>query len=145
MLLIDGGRAVAGLCFVENLLDATLAAMLSEQAAGQAFNVSDGIDVSWGQLAGDIAAGLALPGPRLNVSYRVAERIGLVLEQGYRVLHRATKLTTRPLLSRQAVNVMGIDQSFSNRKAREMLGWEPRVGYADGLAATLDWLRAEGA
>jgi nucleoside-diphosphate-sugar epimerase len=39
---------------------------------------------------------------------------------------------------------MGTDQSFSNRKARELLGWEPRVSYADGLEATLAWLRAEG-
>ena len=38
---------------------------------------------------------------------------------------------------------MGVDQSFSNRKARELLGWEPRVGYAAGLEATLAWLRAE--
>jgi acetylornithine/succinyldiaminopimelate/putrescine aminotransferase/nucleoside-diphosphate-sugar epimerase len=143
MLLIDGGRAVAGLCFVENLLDAALAAMVNEQAAGEAFNVSDGCAVSWARLAGDIASGLGLPSPRLNLSYRVAERLGVSLEQGYRVLHRSTKLTTRPLLSRQAVQVMGIDQSFSSRKAREQLGWEPRVGYADGLAATLDWLRSE--
>jgi nucleoside-diphosphate-sugar epimerase len=40
--------------------------------------------------------------------------------------------------------VMGTDQSFSNRKARELLGWEPRVDYATGLAATVDWLRLEG-
>jgi nucleoside-diphosphate-sugar epimerase len=39
---------------------------------------------------------------------------------------------------------MGISQSFSNRKAREVLGWEPRIGYAAGLEATLQWLRAEG-
>jgi nucleoside-diphosphate-sugar epimerase len=38
---------------------------------------------------------------------------------------------------------MGRNQDFSNRKAREMLGWEPRVDYQEGLAATLAWLRAE--
>jgi nucleoside-diphosphate-sugar epimerase len=37
---------------------------------------------------------------------------------------------------------MGTDQSFSNRKAQDLLGWQPRVGYADGLDATLSWLRA---
>ncbi len=50
---------------------------------------------------------------------------------------------TRPLLSRQAVHVLGRDQDFSNRKARETLGWVPRVSYQDGLAATLDWLRED--
>ena len=41
------------------------------------------------------------------------------------------------------MHVLGRNQSFSNRKARELLGWEPRVGYAAGLEATLDWLKAE--
>ena len=39
--------------------------------------------------------------------------------------------------------MLGIDQDFSNRKAREVLGWEPRVGYREGLEATLAWLRTE--
>jgi nucleoside-diphosphate-sugar epimerase len=59
-------------------------------------------------------------------------------------LRRTTGLESAPLLSRQAVHVMGIDQDFSNRKARELLGWEPRIDYAAGLEATLAWLRAEG-
>jgi nucleoside-diphosphate-sugar epimerase len=48
-----------------------------------------------------------------------------------------------PLLSRQAVQVLGRDQDFSNRKARTLLGWEPRIDYPDGLAATLAWLQTE--
>ena len=59
------------------------------------------------------------------------------------LLRRTTRLTTPPLLSRQAVHVLGRDQDFSNRKARELLGWEPRVDYAAGLEATVAWLKAE--
>ncbi len=46
-----------------------------------------------------------------------------------------------PLLSRQAVQVLGRDQSFSAARAEELLGWKPGVGYAEGLQATLGWLR----
>jgi nucleoside-diphosphate-sugar epimerase len=144
MLLIDHGRALAGLCFIDNLLDAAVIALTHEAAAGQAFNVTDGVDVSWRQFADGIADGMGAARARLSLPLRWAERIGLWLEHGYRALHRRTGLTTRPLLSRQAVHVMGIDQSFSNARAREQLGWEPRVDYADGLAATVDWLRSEG-
>jgi nucleoside-diphosphate-sugar epimerase len=38
---------------------------------------------------------------------------------------------------------MGTDQNFSTRKAREVLGWEPRIDYATGLEATVQWLEAE--
>ena len=74
--------------------------------------------------------------------YWMANGIGFSLEHGYRVLRRTTRLTVPPLLSRQAVQVLGRNQDFSNRKARELLGWEPRVGYDAGLAATLEWLRS---
>src|SRR5262249_30555479 len=143
MVLVDGGRAIAGLCFVDNLVDAVVLA-LGNGAAGEAFNATDGLDVTWREFADGLAAGLGCPQVRWSVPYRVAEGVGFSLEHGYRALRRTTRLKTRPLLSRQAVHVMGTDQSFSNRKARELLGWEPRVSYADGLEATVAWLRAEG-
>lgn len=140
MLLVDGGRAIAGLCYVENLLDAAVLALRHEAAPGQAFNVSDALDVTWRQLVDDLAAGLDAPRVRWSLPYWLAIAIGFALEQGYRSLRRATGLSAPALLSRQAVQVLGKDQDFSNRKLRETLGWEPRFGYAEGLDATLAWL-----
>jgi oxidoreductase len=143
MLLIDHGRPVAGLCFVENLLDAAMLALRHEAAPGHAFNVSDGLGVTWREFTDGLAAGLGCSRVRWSVPYGVAHGIGTSLERGYRLMLRTTGVRMRPLLSRQAVQVLGRDQSFSNRKLRERLGWEPRVDYADGLEATLAWLRAE--
>jgi nucleoside-diphosphate-sugar epimerase len=143
MLLVDRGRPVAGLCYVENLLDAAVLALRSDAAVGHAFNVTDGLDVTWRQLTDDLAEGLGCPPVRLSLPYPVANGLGFSLEQGYRLLRRATGLSTAPLLSRQAVQVLGRSQRFSNRKLRDTLGWEPRVDYATGLAATLAWLRDE--
>ena len=144
MLLIGGGRSLVGLCYVENLADAVVLALGHESAAGQVFNVADGLQVSWRRFVDDLAAGLGAPRARLNIPYPVAAGLALGLEQGYRGLRRATGLKTRALLSRQAVQLMGIDQSFSTARARELLGWEPRVGYETGLAETLAWLREQG-
>jgi nucleoside-diphosphate-sugar epimerase len=144
MVLVDRGRAIAGLCYVDNLMDAAVVALRHEAARGQAFNVSDGLDITWKQFTADLATGLGCPEPRWSLPYWLASGIGFSLEQGYRLLRKTTGLTTRPLLSRQAVQVMGRDQDFSNRKARELLDWEPRVDYAVGLEATVSWLR-EGA
>ena len=71
----------------------------------------------------------------------MASGLGFSLEHGYRLLHRTTGVSTSPLLSRQAVHVLARDQDFSNRKARDLLGWQPRVDYAAGLEATLAWLK----
>jgi nucleoside-diphosphate-sugar epimerase len=143
MLLIDRGRAIAGLCYVNNLIDAALLALHSGGAAGQAFNISDGLDVTWRQFTDDLAAGLSSPPVRWSMPYPLALAIGFSIEHGYRLVRRATGLTAPALLSRQAVHVLGCDQDFSNRKARETLRWEPRVGYRDGFEATLAWLKDE--
>lgn len=143
MLLVDGGRALAGLCYVENLADAAVLALEHQAAAGKAFNVTDGVEVTWRRLVDDLADGLDSPHPWLSVPYRPASVMGMALESAYRALRGATGVRTPPLLSRQAVQVLGVDQDFSNAKARRVLGWEPRVGYGEGLSATLEWLRDE--
>jgi nucleoside-diphosphate-sugar epimerase len=144
MLLIDGGRAVAGLVYVENLVDAAVLAARHDAAVGQAFNVTDGLEVTWRQFTNDLAQGLNCPVARWSVPFKVASSLASALERSYRLLRRTTGVRTRPLLSRQAVHVLGNDQRFSNDKIRKALGWAPRTSYTDGLAATLAWLRSEG-
>jgi nucleoside-diphosphate-sugar epimerase len=143
MLLVDGGRAVAGLVYVDNLVDAAVLAARHEAAAGHAFNASDGLAVTWKEFTDGLAEGLGCKQVRWSMPYWMASGIGFSLEHGYRALHRTTRLTTPPLLSRQAVQMLGRNQDFSNRKARDVLGWEPRVDYATGLDATVSWLRNE--
>lgn len=141
--LIGGGNIIAGLCYVENLAEAVSLALDHPAAAGQTFNVLDGESVTWRQFLWDLARGIGARPPLLRLSYRVAWTLGVGLEESYRFARRLTGLTMDPLLSRAAVHVMGRPQDFSNRRLRETLGWEPRVGYPDGLAATLSWLRED--
>ena len=141
--LIGGGNIVAGLCYVENLAEAVSVALDHPDAAGRTFNVLDGESITWREFLGDLARGVGARPPLLRLSYKVAWRLAVVLEETYRLVRRQTGLKMAPLLSRAAVHVMGRPQDFSNRRLRETLGWEPTVGYADGLAATLNWLRED--
>jgi ornithine--oxo-acid transaminase len=143
MLLVDGGRRIAGLVYVDNLVDATLLALRHRAARGEVYNVTDGLPVTWRQFTDGLAAGLGAGPPRLSLPYAVAQPVGRGLEEGYRLLRRSTRMQAPALLSRQAVHIMGTDQDFSNRKLREQLGWQPRVSYEAGLAATVSWLRDE--
>lgn len=143
MLLVNRGRAIAGLLYVENLVDAAVLALRDDAALGEAFNLTDGLDITWNRFLADVAEALGYPEPKWSVPYGVAFGIALALEHGYRFLRHAARLKTRPLLSRQAVHVLGRDQDFCNRKARDVLGWAPRVSYQEGLAATVEWLREE--
>ncbi|HXB16204.1 MAG TPA: NAD-dependent epimerase/dehydratase family protein [Solirubrobacteraceae bacterium] len=141
MVLVGRGRSVAGLCFVENLIDAVLLALDAPEASGETFNVSDGLDVTWARFTADLADGLGAPPVSWSIPYPLAFALARALEGTYRLARRASGLQTAPLLSRQAVQVLGREQSFSIAKARATLGWEPRVSYEDGLRETLAWLR----
>jgi len=141
MLLVNRGRAIAGLCYVDNLIDAAVLALRHEAAPGHAFNVSDGLGVTWKEFTDGLAEGLGCSKVRWSLPYWMANSLGFGLEHGYRLLRKTVSLNAPPLLSRQAVQVLGNNQDFSNRRAREMLGWEPRVDYRTGLEATLAWLR----
>jgi nucleoside-diphosphate-sugar epimerase len=147
MLMIDGGRAIAGLVYIENVVDAVMLALgdkaSAEKAASEVFNVTDGLDVTWKRFLADIAAGLGCAAPRWSLPHKVAGAVATTLEHGYRAVHSLTGLTSPALLSRQAVNVLGCDQDFSNLRIREALGWEPRVTYEAGLQDTVAWLRDE--
>jgi nucleoside-diphosphate-sugar epimerase len=140
MLLIDGGRRNAGLCYVDNLVDAIVLALGHPAAVGEQFNVTDGLTVTWRRFTDDLANGLGAGRVRWSIPYRPAHLLGFVLEHGYRMLRSATGIATAPLLSRQAVEVLGRDQDFSNARLRRLLGWEPLVDYEAGLAATVSWL-----
>ena len=141
MLLIDRGRPLAGLCYVENLIDAMLLAAAEPAALAEAFNVSDDLDVTWRRFTDDLAAGLGARGARWSLPYPLAFALGYSLEHAYRGLRRVTGATLPPLLSRQAVQVLGRSQDFDTARLRERLGWEPGVGYEQGLELTLAWLR----
>ena len=140
MLLVDGGRAIAGLCYIDNLMDATMLALRHERAPCQAFNVSDGLSITWKEFTDSLAAALGSKPVRFHAPYWLANAVGCSLEIGYRRVRAITKVRSEPLLSRQAVQVLGRHQQFSTRKARELLGWAPRVDYATGLRATVEWL-----
>ncbi len=140
MLLIDGGRATAGLSYVANVADAAALALRAEAAPGQAFNVTDGLPITWRQFLDDLADGLGCARVRWSLPSGAAHSLALVLEQSYRLLRSTTGVKAAPLLSRQAVDVLGRGQDFSNEKARGLLGWTPRVDYRAGLEATLSWL-----
>ncbi len=142
MLLIGGGSATAGLCYVENLLDAVLLALDRAEAAGRVFNVADGLDVSWARFSDDLAAGLGCRAPRLSLPYPLAAAIAVTLERAYRL----ARSLDRPENAAAALAPGGAGARARPglqqppRCARE-LGWEPRVGYEQGLEATLAWLR----
>lgn len=98
--------------YVTNTVDGFLKAAKAEAAIGLAINIGYGKEISIGDLAHLIAG---LVGADIAVE-----------QEGRRV---------RP--DRSEVERLLADSTL----ARQLLGWEPRVGLEEGLRLTIDWLR----
>jgi len=140
MVHIGGKRKPAGLGYVTNDVDVMLRAADSEASVGQAYNASDGSDVTWRQYVNRLAEIVGVPSPRLAVPYRAAYLAGWAMEKVYGALG----LKSRPLLTRMVVEVFGTDQGFSIGKARRELGYEPQVDFDEGMRRVEAWLRQAG-
>lgn len=130
MVLVDGGRGHFAHVHVDNLLDAVLLALGNERAEGETFIVTDGdTRCTIGEYFARLADAAGAPRPTLSVPAPAARALALVMES-------VARLTGRPPdFTRVAVDFVLRRGSFRIEKAREALGWSPRVSLDEGLAA----------
>ena len=132
MLLVDGGRAPGGFVYVDDVCRAMLLAAVAPVALGEAYNLSSVDGTTWRAYTAALAGALGLTAPWLQLPFGAALALAAVSE----LPHRAG-LPGRPLLTRHAVHLLGRDQQYSTAKAREQLGWAPRVALDEGIARSV--------
>lgn len=141
MVHIGSGEKPAGLSYVSNVIDLMLSAADADASLGQAYNVNDGSTITWRTYVNRLARIIGTPPPRITVPHRIAYGLGWAMEKSYGLLG----VQQRPLLTRMAVELFATDQSFPIDKAREALGYRPRVGFEAGMQRVEAWLRQSGA
>jgi nucleoside-diphosphate-sugar epimerase len=140
MALIDEGQHIAGLTYVGNLIDTLILAADGPAAIGQAYNITDGSQVTWREYVDALADLAELPRATKSYTHNAAYIRASMLEYLNQFLGR----NQRPALTRVRVELMGTDQDFPIDKAKRELGYRPRVSFAEGIRHTGDWLRREG-
>jgi nucleoside-diphosphate-sugar epimerase len=134
--LPGGGRGIHSPVYVDDLVDGVLAAAASDAAAGQVFTLSGGEGIPNRTFFGAYADALGMrlitvPTP---VARAAATASWLVKRRG------SEDVDVNP----RAVPYLLRTGTYSIAKARDVLGWSPRVPFAEGMPRTLDWLRSEG-
>ncbi|HVU75130.1 MAG TPA: NAD-dependent epimerase/dehydratase family protein [Mycobacteriales bacterium] len=136
LMLIGGGHGVLCPVYIADLVDGLVAAATAEAALGEVFHVTGGVGVTAREFFGRYAAMLGKRGipsvPRAVVratgpAARLARRWGRDLPVSPRTL--------------EYIEHPG---PYSNAKARDVLGWTPRVDLDEGMRRCEEWLRAEG-
>lgn len=136
LALPGGGRGVFSPVYVDDLVDGVVLAAASPDAVGQVFTLSDGVGIAnrdffapYAELVGRRL--ITLPTPVAMIAARAVHRAAR---------HRLGDNDVNPI----ALRYMLRRGTYSNAKARRVLGWEPAVGVEEGLVRTVDWLSANG-
>jgi len=144
LALVGGGRALVDTSYIDNAVDALVAALDAVRpgavCSGRAYVIANGEPRPIGELVGGIcrAAGVAFE-PR-DVPLRVALTVGSIIERIWPRLDRDDE----PPLTRFVAEQLGTAHWFDPRPARDDLGWTPLVGIDAGLDRLAEWYRAGG-
>lgn len=80
-------------------------------------------------------------GEEINLGNDNTIRIGDLVEKIFAIIGKSPKVVVDPQRIRPGKSEV-MKLWASNRKAREMIGWEPRVSLDEGLALTIEWISA---
>jgi nucleoside-diphosphate-sugar epimerase len=136
MILPDGGKGIFDVVYIDNFVDGMVLSISAPQAAGQVFNIGERNTMTCGEYFGRIASWsgkrtrsvpIGIAAPLLDVVGGLQRKLGKPNELGAAAMY---------LLNRKG--------GVSIEKARTMLGYEPIVGFEEGIQRCEEWARSEG-
>lgn len=141
MVLLGSGDNRIPLVYAEDVAEAVLLASESPRASGRTYFIVNDEPVTQGAYLRELAAALGVAASFRRVPYRLARALAAGAEWATRAAGRSGP----PPLTRFGIRLMGGDARISIRRAREELGFSPRVGLREGIRRGVAWYRAAGA
>jgi nucleoside-diphosphate-sugar epimerase len=138
MKLIGDGKKLLNNTYAGNLVDGIMLALEKDAAIGETFNIRDGRLVTREEFVGTIARYMDLPMPKKVPEWLARSAVGFI--EGFARLRGAT---SAPLLTNARIKFLTLNLDFSIAKAKEKLGYDPQVDFADGMKIALDWAASE--
>ncbi len=120
--------------YIGNLVDAIFLALDSHEALGETFNIRDERLVTREEFLMTVADYLGKPRPG-KVPLWLARLACPFIERWAKL--RGAKES--PLLTGATIKFMTINLDYSIEKAKEVLGYQPKVDFKQGMIKALDW------
>jgi nucleoside-diphosphate-sugar epimerase len=136
--MFGSGRTLYHPLYVDNLVDAFVAAMADGAGDGEAFLIADEEYVAIEELVRRVARALGVEVRIPHFPLWPVVAAGHVVEKACRPFG-----ITPPIFPRR-VDWYRQNRAFRIDKAKRDLGWTPRVGLDEGLRRTAEWYRREG-
>ena len=131
---VGSGRSRVQLVYSEDLAHAIAEAALRPGIEGSEFTCTYREPIEMRELSRLAAEAVGRPLPRMKVPYPVAWAAAV----GFEALEAAgVKFHAgEPPVTREKLQTVTVDRAYRIDRMREVLGWEPPTGYAEGLQKT---------
>jgi nucleoside-diphosphate-sugar epimerase len=140
--LINDGRALTDITYVGNFVDAVKRSLEApDRAWNQAYNLSNGEPITMREWFSQVLAIFGRPFRPKNVPEPVAKAIALSME----LLGHLPFGPKKPAMTRFSVGYMARSMTMAIDKARENLGYIPRIGNREGFGKCAEWYGSKGA
>jgi dihydroflavonol-4-reductase len=137
-LIVGSGDNLLHPIYVSDVVDGILRCAEQQEARGRTYHLVGAQPVPISGLAAAIARAVHRPLPRTHLPRAIAYATAALLE------HLPGVPPARLPLTRNRVEFMTESRVYSGDRAREELGFVPRVDLEHGLASTVDWYRTTG-
>ncbi|HYZ28995.1 MAG TPA: NAD-dependent epimerase/dehydratase family protein [Thermoleophilaceae bacterium] len=136
-IVIGSGRNRVPFTNVDDVVQGLLLVLEHERAEGQVYNIADDECPTQEELLRLIADELDATAPRVHIPY------GLLYSAAF-VAERLAQVARSPhaIVTRFGVALYGADNRIAIDKARQELGYQPRVPLPQGVSIAAAWYRA---
>ena len=134
-LFFGNGKAYFHMVYIDDLVDAFLLASEKDEAIGEVFIIGGEKYVTLNELAVFIADEFNVPAPKLHLPYLPFEAAASVIEALYKFL----KIKKEPFIYKRRMAFYKKSRAFSIEKAKNLLGYEPKVDLKTGIHLTAEW------
>jgi nucleoside-diphosphate-sugar epimerase len=138
--LFNRGHALIELTYVDNVVDAIVLALALRHPDGATFNISNGQPQRAGDLFAHMAQTFGLPWRPLQVPLAA----GLAMARACEIAGHVAR-GWEPPLTRYTVGTVAFSQTLDLERARDHLGYAPKVDITEGIRRTSAWYRARAA
>ncbi|MHA1439839.1 MAG: NAD-dependent epimerase/dehydratase family protein [Promethearchaeota archaeon] len=134
--IIGNGDNKLDITYVENVADAHILAAESSKSAGQIYFISQGEPVVPWELLQNLFSQLNIPPITRKISYKLAYIGGAILEFFFKIFRIRKK---EPLITRFLASELSKSHFFDISKAKNELGYEPKISLEEGLKKYVDY------
>jgi nucleoside-diphosphate-sugar epimerase len=130
LALVAGGTALIDTTYVDNAVDALVAALdRADSVGGASYVVSNGEPRPVAEIVSAFCAAARVPGPRLSVPFAAAWVAGAAVEGVWSWRRREDD----PPITRFLAEQLATAHWFDQRQTHAALQWAPRVSLAEGF------------